>query len=194
MRRGGWAAVRGDFRRYCGVHGARTAARKLCLPFTASSLFALAVYRYGSWVYCGGSRTLLHRALYRVFADAARHFTKVLIPIWAELDDEVWLGSGAPLIVGARVGRGACIHAGASLGLRVGGMQYLCEIPEIGPGAVIGPGASITGAVHVAAGAVIGPNSVVTRSLPPGAVWLGVPAVPFHGAASALVPAAGGSS
>lgn len=188
MRRGGWAAVRGDFRRYCDVHGASTPLRKLLLPLAQGSLLALAVYRYGSWVHFGGAHGPVHGVLYRLLSDAVRLFTKVLIPIWAELDDEVWLASGAPLFVGAKVGCGASIHAGASLGLRVGGPQSVGEIPEIGPRAVIGPGASISGPVRIPEGSVIGANSVVTRSLPQGA-WLGVPAAPWRGPTGALFPA-----
>lgn len=48
MRSGGWPAVRSDFVHYCRIHGADTPLRKLLLPLTASSLLALAVYRYGS--------------------------------------------------------------------------------------------------------------------------------------------------
>ncbi|MGZ6141942.1 MAG: hypothetical protein ACXWLM_01330 [Myxococcales bacterium] len=192
MRKGGWGAVRSDFRHYSRVHGAHSLARKLLLPLAASSLVALAVYRYGSWVHYGSRvRALPHRALYRVLSDLARYFTKVMIPVWAEIDEGVWLGSHAPLLLGGHLGRGVSLHAGVTLGMRVGGPQPAEAVPEIGPGVVVGPGASITGAVRIPAGAVIGPNTVVSRSLPGGA-WIGIPPGRWAGSSGALFPSFSG--
>ena len=64
------------------------------------------------------------------------------------------------------VGDGATFGAGARL---AGGVT-------VGPGAYIGSGALVREGIIVGSGAVVGMGAVVTGSVPPGELWVGVPA------------------
>lgn len=70
------------------------------------------------------------------------------------------------------VGNGVTFGSGATLG---GGVA-------IGEGAYIGAGALIRENVMVGARAVVGMGAVVTRDVPAGEVWAGVPAAPLKAA------------
>ena len=50
------------------------------------------------------------------------------------------------------------------------------ETIVVGAGASIGAGATILSGVEIGAGAMIGAGAVVTRSVPPGELWVGNPA------------------
>ena len=50
------------------------------------------------------------------------------------------------------------------------------EAITVGRGASIGAGATILSGVEIGAGAMIGAGAVVTRSVPPGELWVGNPA------------------
>lgn len=50
------------------------------------------------------------------------------------------------------------------------------ETITVGRGASIGAGATILSGVEIGAGAMIGAGAVVTRSIPPGELWVGNPA------------------
>jgi serine O-acetyltransferase len=182
----GWAAVRADVQHYCRLYGARTLWQRILLPLRAPALLSLAAYRYGRWM--GRNPSPLHRMLCALSFEAARRLSGVLLEPWSEIGEGVWIASCAPVFVGARVGAGSAIHAGVTLGLGGGGAAGARGIPTIGEGAILCPGASITGPVHVPAGAVVGPNSVVSRSLSRGGAWLGIPARPWPGLPELLVP------
>lgn len=50
------------------------------------------------------------------------------------------------------------------------------EMIVVGAGASIGAGATILSGIEIGAGAMIGAGAVVTRSVPPGELWVGNPA------------------
>jgi serine O-acetyltransferase len=185
----GLRAVRADFKHYSRIHGADTLLERCMLPLREPALLALAVYRFGRWVHHGpGRRRARFRVVYGVLAQLARHITRVLLPCYAELGEETWIESHAPVFVAAVAGRGLRVHAGATLGAGIlGGVRGL---PRIGDGVVIGPGAVISGPVRIPSGCVIGPNTVVSRTLTTGGGWLGIPAQPWSGPTAALAPAA----
>ena len=108
----------------------------------------------------------------------------------ASLAGSTELGPGTVLLAGvvttssARIGSHVAIMPGAVLvhdvtvedyvtlaaGVKVGGDARVEE------GAYIGMGALIRDGITIGAGAFVGMGSVVTRSVPPGEVWFGVPA------------------
>ena len=59
---------------------------------------------------------------------------------------------------------------------RAGNKAYVAQPPKVGDGASIGAGATILPGVVIGKGAVIGAGSVVTKDVPDGETWLGVPA------------------
>ncbi len=188
----GWAAVRADVQHYCRLYGARTLWQRILLPLRAPALLSLAVYRYSRWM--GRHPPLLHRVLRALSFEAARRLSGVTLQPWSEIEERVWIASCSPVFVGARVGAGSAIHAGVTLGMGGSGAAGERGVPTIGEGVILCPGASITGPIHVPAGAVVGPNSVVSRSLPRGGAWLGIPARPWSGSPESLVPVIAGGN
>ncbi len=77
------------------------------------------------------------------------------------------------IVIGANasVGRHATIHPGTLIGERGGS-------PRVGDRVYVGSGAKVYGPVTVGDDAYLAPNCVVTRTVPPGAVMVGVPARP----------------
>lgn len=71
---------------------------------------------------------------------------------------------------GVSVGRNCRIHQGVTLGSVDG------KCPTIGQNVWIGAGAVLLGDIKVGDGAAIGANAVVTKDVPPGETWGGVPA------------------
>jgi sugar O-acyltransferase (sialic acid O-acetyltransferase NeuD family) len=88
------------------------------------------------------------------------------------LTADVKIGAHVAVMPGVVLTHDDVVRDGATFGagVRVAGGVV------IGRGAYVGAGALIRERVEVGAGAVIGMGSVVTRSVPPGEVWLGVPA------------------
>jgi serine O-acetyltransferase len=183
----GWRGVRGDFAHYCTIHRAATRLDRLLLPLRAPSLLALAVYRFGAWLYRKPRPPLGWRVLYALLFEAVRHATGILIHRWAEIDERVWLESHAPILLGARrVARGTRIYGGVSLGS--GGTRERRGVPSIGRNVVIGPGAAVVGPVEIPDDAVIGPNTLITSS-PSSGAWLGSPPMRWRRDPQLLVPA-----
>ena len=185
----GWSGIQSDLAHYARVHGATTALGKLFLPLRAPSLIALAVYRFGRWVYSRppGPFALPLKALYRVSFWTVRKLTRVGIAANARIGGEVWLASGAPLVVMASIGRGSALLGSNTLG--AGGPPGARGSPQLGERVVVAPGAVLFGPIDVPDGCVIGPNSVVRESLAGSGAWLGAPARPFEGPPEALIPA-----
>jgi serine acetyltransferase len=188
----GFHGLRGDFTHYCQLEGVRGAFGRLLMPLRTPSIWALAVYRFGRWVHFGSDgipalRRLLkpvHVALFQL----VRHLTGILINPWTEIEEQVWLESFSPLIVGAkRVGKGTRIYGGVTLG--AGGPRDARGLPTIGSDVVLAPGAIVTGPIRIPDHSVVGPNTVISLSPSGSGAWLGVPASPWKGVPEALVPA-----
>ena len=115
----GWRGIRGDFTHYCAVHGARSFFEKLLLPLRAPAFFALAVHRYGTWLKSARLPRLAKIplvVLLSALGDIVRHATGVFLQPWVDVEDRVWLGSFAPLVISAqRIGSGARIYGGVTI-------------------------------------------------------------------------------
>ena len=91
------------------------------------------------------------------------------------------IGEGSFLVV---KGIGVCIHnntiigknCSIGIGVKIVGKSPFIEVPKIGDGVFIGPGAVIVGPVIIEDNVIIAPNSVVTKSVRAGCVVGGVPA------------------
>jgi serine O-acetyltransferase len=88
----------------------------------------------------------------------------------------VYIPHGQVVIDGyTEIHPGAIVSPFASIGLRGGDLRG----PTIGPGAIVGTGASVLGHLRVGAGAQVGANALVVEDVPDRAVVVGVPARPL---------------
>lgn len=92
-------------------------------------------------------------------------------------------GFKLPHPVGIVIGEGVTVGAHCTVyqhvtlgGARMGDWQA-GQYPTVGDNVVIFAGAKVVGALSVGSNAVIGANAVVTRSVPPGDIAVGIPAV-----------------
>jgi serine O-acetyltransferase len=162
------------------------------MPLRTPSLWALAVYRFGRWLHFGQTRIpglkLLLGPVHLAFFQVVRHLTGILINSWTEIEEQVWLESFSPMIIGAkRVGKGTRIYGGVTLG--AGGSRDARGLPTIGSDVVLAPGAIVTGPIRIPDHSVVGPNTVISLSPSGPGAWLGVPASPWKGPPEALIPA-----
>ena len=188
----GWGGLRGDVAHYCHIQAARGFLACLLLLMRSPSLWALAVYRLGRWLHFGRSKNLLSKALlgpcHALLFELVRHASGVLINPWTEIEQDVWLESFSPMVIGAkRIGRGTRIYGGVTLG--AGGPRNARGLPTIGVNVVLAPGAIVTGPIEVPDGTVVGPNTVLSVSPRASGAWLGVPAMRWTARPEALVPA-----
>jgi acetyltransferase EpsM len=137
----------------------------------------------------GGSGA--REAILRRYFDAQARFAAVVharayVAPSATLEDGVFVAAGAVVNTSAYLG----IHAVVNTGAIVEHDVSLGAFSQVGPGAVLGGGvvlddhayvglgARVRDHVRVGRGAVVGMGAVVTRSVAPGQVVVGVPAVP----------------
>lgn len=82
------------------------------------------------------------------------------------------------IVIGSvKIGSNALIYHGVTLGAQKMDVNFNPETrPTVGNNVTIGAGAKVLGSIVIGDNAVIGANAVVTRSVPEGAVMLGIPA------------------
>lgn len=173
----GFSAIRRDFSHYCKVHGARTWAEKLWLPFEAPSFLALAVYRFGRWLRAperSAAARLGGRVAHRLLFEFVQRASRVHIVPDSEIGENVWLSSHGPSFLGGRIGRGCSLLGGNTLG-RTGPEEGR---PVLGENVTLGPGAILIGAIQIPDNTAIGANCVVSRTLPTRGVYIGTPLRP----------------
>jgi serine O-acetyltransferase len=113
----------------------------------------------------------------RFVSDIARVLTGIEIHPAARIGHRVFIDHGFGVVIGetAEVGNDCTIYQGVTLGgvsLGRGTKRH----PTLEAGVVVGAGAKVLGSFTVGAGARIGSNSVVTKTVPPGATAVGIPA------------------
>jgi serine O-acetyltransferase len=115
----------------------------------------------------------------RLLARSVSHFARVLTMIeihpGATIGKRFFIDHGAGVVIGetAEVGDDVLMYQGVVLGGTT--LEKKKRHPTIGHNVVIGAAAILLGPITIEDGARIGANSVVVRSVPPGAVVVGVP-------------------
>jgi serine O-acetyltransferase len=113
----------------------------------------------------------------RFVSHVARVLTGIEIHPAARIGHRVFIDHGFGVVIGetAEVGNDCTIYQGVTLGgvsLGRGTKRH----PTLEAGVVVGAGAKVLGSFTVGTGARIGSNSVVTKTVPPGATAVGIPA------------------
>ena len=144
-----------------------------------------------------GGTGIREEALQRYVEASARFAAVVHARAWvspsAVLDEGVFVAAGAVVNTGAHLG----IHAVVNTGAIVEHDASLGAFSQVGPGAVVGGGvvledyayvglgARVRDHLRVGRGALVGMGAVVTRSVLPAEVVVGVPAAPLRGSKEA---------
>ena len=129
------------------------------------------------WLHYAAHR--LWRLRLRLFSRAVSHFSRFLTGIeihpGATIGRRFFIDHGAGVVIGetAEIGDDVLIYQGVVLGGTT--LEKKKRHPTIGNNVVVGSAAILLGAITIGDGARIGANSVVVRSVPPGAVVVGVP-------------------
>lgn len=155
----------------------RTHDRKLLEP----GFLAVAVHRLGNARMAVRPR-LLRAPLtlgYRVMSAVVNWVWGIDLSYTVRLGRRVRLWHHGGMVLGARA-IGDDVHIRHNTTFGVLNRRELDAKPIIGNRVDIGVGACILGAVTVGDDSVVGPNSVVLRDVPPGAVFMGVPARPAN--------------
>lgn len=115
------------------------------------------------------------RLLARFVSHYARFLTGIEIHPNAVIGKRFFIDHGAGVVIGetAEIGDNVLIYQGVVLGGTT--LEKKKRHPTIGNNVVVGSAAILLGPIIVGDGARIGANSVVVRSVPPGAIVVGVP-------------------
>lgn len=115
------------------------------------------------------------RLLARFVSHYARFLTGIEIHPNAVLGKRFFIDHGAGVVIGetAEIGEDVLMYQGVVLGGTT--LEKKKRHPTIGNNVVVGSAAILLGPITVGDGARIGANSVVVRSVPPGAIVVGVP-------------------
>jgi len=115
------------------------------------------------------------RLLARFVSHYARFLTGIEIHPNAVIGKRFFIDHGAGVVIGetAEIGEDVLMYQGVVLGGTT--LEKKKRHPTIGNNVVVGSAAILLGPITVGDGARIGANSVVVRSVPPGAIVVGVP-------------------
>jgi len=152
-------------------------------------LWAVAVYRYGRWVYTrapAAARPLL-KGSYRLLHKLVEITTGIKIPASCEIGAGLYVGHFGTIILHSdvKLGRGCSLSQDTTIGTRALGST---GVPVIGDGVYLGAGCRVLGPIRVGDGAAIGANAVVLHDVPAGATAVGVPARVVEGRVEAAAP------
>jgi serine O-acetyltransferase len=146
--------------------------RALVRGFLSQGFQALLVYRIFHWFYVRGIPTQPIRFIVERLTEIT---TGISIPAQAQIGKGLRIHHFGDIIMHSKVvmGEGCTIYHGVTLGDRGGWGGAPC----IGNHVLIGAGAKILGDVTIGDYCWIGANAVVTMSVPPRCLAVGVPAV-----------------
>ena len=161
---GFWALVREDFRTH---HS----------EFLSQGFWCLFWHRFGNWRMSVRFRPLRLplSAVYKIMFVVVQWTCGIKLPYTVRVGRRVRIEHfGGMILVPHCIGDDVVLRQNTTLG--IASVEDLTARPVIEDGVDIGAGAVVLGDCVIGRGAVIGANAVVTKSVPPYAVAVGVPA------------------
>ena len=115
------------------------------------------------------------RLIGRLVSHASRFLTSIEIHPGAEIGRRLFIDHGSGVVIGetTKIGDDVLMYQGVVLGGT--SLEKGKRHPTIGNNVVVGSAAILLGPITIGCGARIGANSVVVKSVPDGAVVVGVP-------------------
>jgi serine O-acetyltransferase len=164
-----WGTVKADVAR---LREEDATVRALIRGLASQGVHALLVYRFFRWFHERGIPTQPIRFFVERFIEIT---TGISMPAQAQIGKGLRIHHFGGIIIHSEtvIGEGCTLYHGVTLGDR-GGWG---GAPRIGNQVMIGAGAKILGAVTIGDYCRIGANAVVTTSVPPRCLAVGVPAV-----------------
>jgi serine O-acetyltransferase len=164
--------VKSDVCRYTGEVSWRSVARSLVLGESYKFVFWMRVCRYAS------GHSLLRVSVYPIALLILRHYRYkfgIAIRHQTKIGSGFYIAHFMGIVVASNavIGRNCNISQGVTIGKANRGANR--GFPTIGDNVYIGPGAKIAGGITVGDDVAIGSNCVVTKDVPPGAVYAGIP-------------------
>jgi serine O-acetyltransferase len=170
------ARFRADLARYDDELGDGW-GRRLLGVLETQGIWALAMYRFGRWVYTGAPwlARLPLKVVYHLGQKTVEIATGIQLPASCDIGPGLLILHSGSIIIhtDVRMGRGCTIGHDTTLGTRGRGRP---GAPVLGDDVYVGAGARILGPVHLGDGAAVGANAVVLSDVPPGATVVGIPA------------------
>jgi serine acetyltransferase len=172
--RGGclFSFLRKDLERYRRQFSCRSSLNPLYTLWVivnSPGLFAVAVYRYGNWVYSSDRNAkqniltqFLLRLIYHVGSCLSVYIAKVHIAPDCTIGPGLYVSNKGNIIIGAKeMGSGCTIQERVTLG---GDKSMFC--PNIGDSVVVGHDSLVYGNIHIGEHVKIEPYTVVSGSIP----------------------------
>jgi serine O-acetyltransferase len=155
-------------------------AAKLKIILLTQGIWALAVYRAGSWCLRNrnkiGLLSNLLLPLLTICQKLVEITTGIDVPFTARIGRGLYIGHFGQIILSTRTVMGEFCNLSQEVTIGQAGRGQEQHTPIIGDRVYIGPGAKIFGKVVIGNDVAIGANAVVTKDLPDNAVAVGVPA------------------
>jgi len=138
------------------------------------------VYRFGHWIYTSRrSRNPLWRGMLAAYY-FMRWFVQVITGIsispQAEIGPGLYIGHFGCVFIGGQVRIGNNCNISHEVTIGAFGRNLELQSPQIGDRVYFAPGSKVFGNIEIGDDAAIGANAVVSRSVPPRAVVVGIPA------------------
>lgn len=168
-----------DLNRYFTLEGRPTLLKKAKIIILTQGIWAIAVYRFGSYIYGCKWNYILRKGLL-LLATVLQKIIEMTCGISVAFSTRIGRGfyighfGGIFIHKDVKIGEYCNISQGVTIGL--GGRKGSYGVPTIGNQVYIGPHAVIIGRISVGNNVAIGANAVVTHTVPDGAVVVGVPA------------------
>ncbi|WP_291314102.1 serine O-acetyltransferase EpsC [Corynebacterium sp. UBA2622] len=136
-----------------------------------SGLHAIWIHRVCHWMWGRG-----WKGPARILAQINRFLTGIEIHPGATIGRRFFIDHGMGIVIGetAEIGDGVMLYHGVTLGGQV--LTQTKRHPTVGDNVTIGAGAKVLGPVTIGENSAIGANAVVTKSIPPSSIAVGIPA------------------